>query len=276
MSRKEWLIRFGFLAGALILIAPVLPGFAAPVESPAIAAASGPWEIALEGSTKKCGLVLHSENANTIDRTLAIPSGCRHSMPALGPVRGWTVRGDGAIVFDAKAGEAELVFTRKAESKWTAKGPDGEAYEMTPTGRQDLQKGFAAIPVAAPANAAPKPVKEPEPTTRAAVTHYPGKLSDLGGRYVILREGVEGGKDVGCMLTLDDQSRGPGGFRAQLAPACRDNGIVIFEPVGWNFEHGRLLLTARKGHHATFDYHADGGWWKDPREGGKPLGVRHF
>ena len=72
------------------------------------------------------------------------------------------------------------------------------------------------------------------------------------------------------MLTLET------GTRAQLAPACRDTGIVIFEPVGWRFDRGRLVLTARKGHNATFDYHADGSWWKDPKDGGAPLGLRHF
>jgi len=99
-----------------------------------------------------------------------------------------------------------------------------------------------------------------------------GRPTDLAGRYIILREG---GRDVGCMLTLDDKAHGPGGdLKAQLAPACRDQGIVVFDPVAWRVERGRLVLTARKGHTATFDWQADGAWWKDPSEGGKPLGVR--
>ena len=60
---------------------------------------------------------------------------------------------------------------------------------------------------------------------------------DGSGRYSVLRDD----KDTGCMLTLS------GGGRAQLAPACRDNGIVVFDPVKWAIDHGRLALTARRG-----------------------------
>jgi hypothetical protein len=93
--------------------------------------------------------------------------------------------------------------------------------------------------------------------------------SDASGRYAILRDD----KDTGCMLTLDSRARGPGGFRAQLAPACRDNGIVVFDPVGWTLERGHLVLTARKGHKAHFERDASGVWRRDPKEG-KSLGFK--
>mgnify|MGYP003343832807 CR=1 FL=1 len=128
-------------------------------------------------------------------------------------------------------------------------------------------KGRGQAPVQAPAQqqtAAPGgPTSQPRP--------FNGRPSDISGRYIIMREA---NKDIGCMLTLNDQARGPGGFKAQLAPACRDNGIVVFDPLGWSFGAGRLSLTARKGHKANFIYHEDGSWWKDPKEGGKPLGIR--
>jgi hypothetical protein len=94
--------------------------------------------------------------------------------------------------------------------------------------------------------------------------------SDASGRYSILREGD---KDTGCMLTLDARVRGRAGLKAQLAPACRDNGVVIFDPVGWGLDHGRLVLTARKGHSAHFDKDASGVWRRDAKEG-KALGLR--
>jgi len=94
----------------------------------------------------------------------------------------------------------------------------------------------------------------------------------VAGRYAILRAGD---KDTGCMLTLDDRARGPGGFRAQLAPACRDQGVVIFDPVGWSLERGRLSLTARKGHKAHFDQEPDGLWRRDGKEG-KALSLRRL
>ena len=38
------------------------------------------------------------------------------------------------------------------------------------------------------------------------------------------------------------------GGKAQLAPACRDNGIVVFDPMNWRSEEGKIVLTALKGH----------------------------
>ncbi|MCC3247123.1 protease inhibitor Inh/omp19 family protein [Methylocystis sp. WRRC1] len=93
---------------------------------------------------------------------------------------------------------------------------------------------------------------------------------DVGGRYSILRDED---KDTGCMLTLDTRARGPGGNKAQLAPACRDNGVVIFDPVGWTVDHGRLVLTARKGHKAHFERDSNGVWRRDAKEG-KALGLK--
>ena len=63
------------------------------------------------------------------------------------------------------------------------------------------------------------------------------KSADAAGRYAVMRED----KDTGCMLTLDLRARGPGGNKALLAPACRDNGIVVFDPVGWTLDRDRLV-----------------------------------
>jgi Protease inhibitor Inh len=88
--------------------------------------------------------------------------------------------------------------------------------------------------------------------------------ADAAGRYSILRDG---GKDTGCMLTLDNQAKATGRKKASLAPGCRDQGIVIFDPVGWQIVAGRLVLTARKGHKTHLDAQPDGTWKKDPKEG---------
>lgn len=82
---------------------------------------------------------------------------------------------------------------------------------------------------------------------------------DVAGRYSVLRDD----KDTGCMLTL------VGGGRAQLAPACRDNGIVVFDPVKWAADRNHLALTARKGHKAHFEKDDAGVWRRDAKEGGK-------
>jgi hypothetical protein len=104
-------------------------------------------------------------------------------------------------------------------------------------------------------------------TKRASVSH-PAPTNARGasaaGRYAPLREA---GKDTGCMITLEATGR------AQLAPACRDQGLVVFDPVNWRLEQGRLALTARKGHKVYFERQADGIWQRDPKEG-KALALR--
>jgi hypothetical protein len=104
----------------------------------------------------------------------------------------------------------------------------------------------------------------------AAGAARPGEVA---GRYAILRADD---KDTGCMLTLYERARGPGGYRAQLAPACRDQGVVIFDPVGWSLDRGgRLALTARKGHQLYLEREADGVWRRDAKEG-KALGLKRL
>ena len=93
--------------------------------------------------------------------------------------------------------------------------------------------------------------------------------ADVAGRYAVLRAED---KDTGCMLTLEPRPA-KGGLKAQLAPACRDNGLVVFDPVAWSLDHGRLTLTARKGHKAHFDREAGGVWRRDAKEG-KALSLR--
>jgi hypothetical protein len=97
----------------------------------------------------------------------------------------------------------------------------------------------------------------------------PPRPSDIPGRYAVLREG---GKDTGCMVTLDSTA-GHQGNRAMLAPACRDQGIVVFDPIGWQIIKGQLVLFARKGHSTHLDPQSNGTFMKDTKEG-KPLGLK--
>jgi hypothetical protein len=304
------------LASGIGLGLPFACAIGAGAELGGVSALAGPWEISLQDTPRRCGMMLRAENAEPAGHVIALPAGCRRAMPVLADVGGWTLTNDRQLVLDDRGGKPILNFAAGENDHLFAQGPEGETYELVATGRQQLAQASPAPggiqpapratgpalttgPRTTPIPAQPAPVAAATPaasaalrqgatsqsapqtapsqlTTSSALTHYPGKVSDLAGRYVILRAGAEGGKDVGCMLTLDDRTRGPGGFRAFLAPACRDNGIVVFEPVGWRFDRGRLVLTAHKGHSAMFDYHADGSWWKDPKEGGKPLGVRHM
>ncbi len=116
------------------------------------------------------------------------------------------------------------------------------------------------VPAAAPLK---KAVVKPRPPLAT--------LADVAGHYAVLRDQTH---DTGCMVTLDEKQPGPKTtLKARLAPACRDQGIIIFDPVGWAIEGGRLVLMARKGHTTHLDPQDDGSWMKDPSEG-KSLSLK--
>ncbi len=282
----------------------------AAIDLTAAKTAAGPWEIALQNTERRCGMQLRLDQQTGAGHMIGMPAGCRRALPILMDVGGWNVAPGQALELGDKAGTPILSFAPGEAESLFAMGPEGETYELIPTGRQRYAQAnpnstlrpipapgirtLTTAPAAQAPNAAAPPVpaaQQPQqgqqrqsaqaprstaaapggPTT--ALKPFSGRPADLPGRYVILRES---GKDVGCMLTFSDQSaRSPGGSaKAQLAPACRDNGIVVFDPLGWQLDRGRLALTARKGHKAMFEHHEDGSWWKDPKEGGQPLGIR--
>ena len=270
-------------------------------------AATGAWEISEAEGTRKCRINLRQESAKEGAHVLAMPAGCKRALPVLGNVGEWNLGDDQTLSLTDKAGNTVLAFAPASEPGYlVATGPQGETYELEPVGRPRSQQAQlqqlgapsapAAVnpsrPAAAPGirrvpaqEAVPaKPATSPAAASKAPpaaapvpeiptspVVPYPGRGPDLAGRYNILREAD---KDMGCLLTLDGAARGPGGNKAQLAPACRDQGIVVFDPIGWHFDRGQLVLTARKGHDARFQYHADGVWRKDPKEGGRSLGFK--
>lgn len=258
---------------------------------------AGGWDMSLDDTNRRCSLVLRNEPA---DQGLAIgmPAGCRRALPILTNVDVWKVEGE-QVGFADREGETVLTFAASRTDLYVARGPEGETYQLA---QAQTEGGFRQnAPANRPVNAAPKP--QPLPTTTAQAPAAPGssltrgqapaaapaastpnapviapavntpvKQADLVGRYAILRDG---NKDTLCMLTLESSARGPRGtLKAQLAPACRDQGVVVFEPMGWQLERNKLVLTARKGHKATFELTADGSWQKDPKEGGRPLGFR--
>ncbi len=127
------------------------------------------------------------------------------------------------------------------------RAPGFEVVQTTPTQHRTF----------APAGAAKMPAK---PSALALAM----KPADVAARYALERAG---GKDADCLLILDMQAKAPGGYKASLAPGCRDEGIMIFDPVGWRLVAGRLVLTARRGYTTRLDLQPDGTWRKDASEG---------
>jgi hypothetical protein len=266
-------------------------------DGPTLESAPGAWEISEADGTRKCRIMLRAETTSPGEHQLGMPAGCKRAFPLLGEAGGWSISSDKRLAIANKTGQTVLAFAPADDDRLVATGPHGETYELEPVGRPKqavaqaqpatsstsatspsatrpgASPGIRRVPAAtSPAATAPlSATAAAEPSSTSPVAAYPGRGPDRAGRFIILREAD---KDVGCLLTLDGAARGPGGNKAQLAPACRDQGIVVFDPVSWRYDRGLLVLRARKGHDARFQYHADGVWRKDPKDGGKPLGLK--
>lgn len=122
---------------------------------------------------------------------------------------------------------------------------------------------------------APVMLAQQQRQTQRAPAQQGPRIGEVAGRYTVLREDD---KDTLCMVTLSETARGSGFYRAQLAPACRDNGIVIFDPIGWTIDRqGHVSLQARKGHKMLMERDASGVWRRmggDPKA--RPLSLRRI
>jgi hypothetical protein len=219
--------------------------------------AAGQWELSLADTNRKCRVTLRPDPAAGA-YAIAMPAGCRRALPILADVLGWTAAADELKLTDL-TGNVVLQFTGSSDpTNLTAKGPEGETYSLVPAA-----PGPRLVRTA-PAVVAQATAAAPADQTAAAAPPVPN-VDAIPGRYDILRAK---GKDTNCQLTLDGKLKAPkGSKKATLAPACRDQGIVIFDPVGWRLDKGRLTLVARKGHETHLDLQSDGTWIKDPKEG---------
>jgi hypothetical protein len=234
---------------------------------------TGQWDLSLNDTNRRCRLVLRADELGP-GLALAMPAGCRRAMPLLTEIGTWKLQPGDHVTFADAQGKEVLAFLPDGDGPLLAKGPEGETYRLSAAESSAQGQRFGDLP-AVPVPGFETPAPASAPLTMAATTAPAAASSvrpdEIAGRYSVLREG---GKDTGCMLTLDAKARGlKGGNKALLAPACRDQGIIIFDPVGWAIEKGRLKLTARKGHHAIFEQKGDGIWEKDPKEG-KALSLK--
>ena len=260
------------LAAVLVLLAGAAPPLAAQQPEPAAqprsaAALAGTWELALGRRSEACRLLLRAEKSDKGDYFLGMPAACRHAMPALSKVGRWGLPDATHLSLDEPGGAPVLVLAAAGDG-FAASAP--RAYTLTRIGGADAAAaspldGPVGMPAIVPVvRRRAEPEAAPAPATHATA-------AEIAGRYAVMREK----HDTGCMLTLDDKTRGKaGGDRAQLAPGCRDQGIVIFDPIGWRLVKGELVLTARAGHTAKLDAIGEDRWAKDIKDGSKPLGLK--
>ena len=130
-------------------------------------------------------------------------------------------------------------------------------------------QGAGAVSPGAPAAGEPVPqtqlVQRQQQQRQPSGPEAPASAGG-SGRYALLREE---GKDSGCLVNLMQSGR------AQLGPGCRDQGLVVFDPVGWSTGRNMIILRARKGHRVNFVYNADGTWHRDPPDQ-RPLSLRKY
>ena len=252
------------LLGAVVLATATV----GPARAKEPADLAGTWVLSFDKTGASCRVTLQAARSDNGDYFLGMPSACRHAMPGVAAVGRWSMPDDAHVTLDEPGGKALLLMAADGDG-FSLAGPIG-TYALRPltSGRSAAGTTPVTAPVTAP-SPTPAPSAAVEQVASRRIAEPPATAADLAGRYAVLREK----RDTGCMLTLD-KAHIKGGDRAQLAPGCRDQGIVVFDPSAWQLVHGELVLTARAGHKTKLEKQDDGGWVKDPKEGGKPLGLK--
>ncbi len=253
------------LVGGLLGAAPAR---AAASADPEVAAEAGTWDIAFEQANRRCRLNLTRDRAGE-GYAVMMPAGCRRAFPLLAGVLSWAPGEGGHVVFRAGGTEPVLDFGPAADgSGLAAVAGEGDSYTLVPTDEARM----AAI---AAARVAPPAALPPAASAEAVAPAAPARTMTVGGvagHYAVVRLR----RDTGCMVTLDGSAKGPkGSLKAQLAPACGDQGIVVFDPAGWELAHGALVLIARKGHTTELKPQDDGTWANAPA-GGRVLVLKRL
>ena len=260
-------------------LAMAVPGTAAAQQA-AVATApqrppsdlAGTWELAIGHRSEACRVILRAEKSDKGDYFLGMPAACRHAMPSLAKVGRWGLPDATHLTLDDPSGTPVVTLAAAGDGFVATEGK--LAYSFVRIGAAEPTEipldgpQAAIVPIARQKAQVDQPERREQVATVATVRET---AADLAGRYAVMREK----HDTGCMLTLDDKTRGKtGGDRAQLAPGCRDQGIVVFDPVGWRLVKGTLVLTARAGHSTKLDRIDEGRWAKEATDGGKPLGLK--
>jgi hypothetical protein len=279
----------------LAILAP-LPSQVAAKTFSNVEAAAGQWDMSLGATDRTCRMTLEAGTAS--GGPVDMPALCRRSLPILIKVGAWNLPKTDDIELADASGKPILDFVARSEAALSASGPEGETYALVPVNAPGDFKfepenvsgapGFDVVQATPPTpsesrppeNSGSTPPANPAASTAPAKSAVPPpkpsaaasamKPGDVAGRYSVEREAD---KDASCLLILNDQAKAQGGYKASLGPACRDQGIMIFDPVGWRLANGRLVLTARRGHTTHLDLQPDGTWLKDPNEG-KPLTLK--
>ncbi|AMJ61907.1 AprI/Inh family metalloprotease inhibitor [Bosea sp. PAMC 26642] len=212
----------------------------------------GAWDLEQAGASRKCTIVLGVEDAPH-GRQLRFPATCRRALPVLETAMTWTATPKGLPILNDAQGKALITFEEKGtDAALQGKGTDGNQYLLDPKSypRAARRPRPSAAEVAATAAQRPTTV---DPSRAPA-------MDSLPGRYAVMRQQNR----EACRIALN---AGPvGRAPAAIESGCQDTGLLIFDPVAWRYEAGRLTLLARKGHSVELVFE-NGQWRKDPAIG---------
>lgn len=252
--------------GAVVLLGAIALSIGPVRAEPDPSAKAGIWTLSVGVNKHECRMVLRTD-AVRHGLALAMPPGCRKALPALLPVQAWSMPDENSVSFDDASGQPILIFGSPEGGVFHANDSQGNPLTLSKidqTRHADDDGPIVSLnPVAAGYEKA-KAAKAGTPDAQAAAGRpAPVTTTETAGNYAVLR----GDRDTGCMVTLDPVVRGPkASLKARLAPACRDQGIVVFDPLGWQVQANDLVLTARKGHTVRLERNAVGLWVKQPED----------
>ncbi|KMO12465.1 AprI/Inh family metalloprotease inhibitor [Methylobacterium platani] len=225
-------------------------GCAAAQEAAPPRDAAGPWELALDGSFRRCGLMLSAE-AGPVGQALRFPAGCRRALPVVNGLAGWRQDGELIQLLD-REGQPVLAFAGvEGEGPRNAESLGGERYSLAQGG---VRPPAPEAPLVT--HAALSTLPTPREALRDGPAIAPATAASVTGLYALDRF-VE--KDV-CRVMLRAES-------AQVQENCRDPGLALFDPTAWHYEAGRLVLVARRGHSVELIPVGEGRWRRDPEIG---------
>lgn len=247
-----------FLAGAACVA--VLGVAAQPVRAKEPGELAGTWNLAFDKTGATCPVLLRAQRSDKGDFFLGMSAACRHAIPGVAAVGRWGIPDASHLTLDDPSGTPLLNLTLVGEGYALAERTG--TYTLKPAAAERSAEDIATSSLP---SAAPK-----APLVLIATHHSePAEPSgDMAGRYAVMREK----HDTGCMVTLD-RAHTKSGDRAQLAPGCRDQGIVVFDPSAWQVVRGELVLIARAGHKTKLEKQGEGLWERNAKEG-KPLGLK--
>ncbi len=212
--------------------------------------AGGAWELALDGSFRRCGLTLAAE-AGPVGQIVRFPAGCRRALPVVNGLAGWRREGELIQLLD-REGQPVLAFAgSEGDGPRSAETVGGERYSLAQAG---VRPAAPETPLVTPAALSTLP--SPREALHDGLPIAPASAAAVAGLYTLDRF-VE--KDV-CRVVLR-----AGG--AQVQEGCRDPGLALFDPTTWSYEAGRLVLVARRGHSVELVPVGEGRWRRDPEIG---------